>query len=212
MTNLRNAFIIAAAGIVAGAFLASPELRAYAVATITSADIVDGTIQSVDIGSGQVKSSDIGGSAVTSAKIKDGAVKAADIGDGEITSSEIASSFIVHRTLLDDAAGNAAGWDPDGSFLNFFISDPAFDATNSVVVLNVNDALEFNTCTVDFRDATADPDVFEINCVVDDFGTTAPSNGSVLDYVIINAPATPIPSSAAASSSAAPEDRERRTQ
>ena len=32
-----------------GAFAASPELRAYAAATITSADIADNTIQFIDI-------------------------------------------------------------------------------------------------------------------------------------------------------------------
>ena len=39
---------IVAATFMAGAFIASPELRAYAAGTITSADIVE-TIQSVDI-------------------------------------------------------------------------------------------------------------------------------------------------------------------
>lgn len=41
-------YAIVAATFMAGAFIASPELRAYAASTITSADIVE-TIQSVDI-------------------------------------------------------------------------------------------------------------------------------------------------------------------
>ena len=58
-----------AVAFVAGSFIASPELRAYAAATIGSADIIDESIQSVDIKNGQVKASDIATDAVGAAEI-----------------------------------------------------------------------------------------------------------------------------------------------
>jgi hypothetical protein len=93
-------FWMVTAAFIAGAFLASPELRAYAAATIGSADIIDGSIQSIDIGSGQVKTADIGGSAVTTPKIKDGTIQIRD------------TSFLKVKVLHDNAAGNAAGFIP----------------------------------------------------------------------------------------------------
>ena len=68
MISLRIGGIIVAA-FIAGAFLASPELRAYAAATIGSADIIDESIQSVDIKNGQVKAADIATDAVGAAEI-----------------------------------------------------------------------------------------------------------------------------------------------
>ena len=74
---------------VAGSFIASPELRAFAANTVGSADIIDESIQSVDIGNGQVKTADLGGNAVTAAKIKDGEVKAAEIATDAVGADEL---------------------------------------------------------------------------------------------------------------------------
>src|SRR6185503_2196767 len=60
-------FILAA--FIAGAFVASPELRAYAANTVGSADIIDGSIRSIDIGNGQVKAADIATDAVGAAEL-----------------------------------------------------------------------------------------------------------------------------------------------
>ena len=68
MKSLKIGGIISAA-FVAGAFIASPELRAYAANTIGSADIIDESIQSVDIKNSQVKASDIATDAVGAAEI-----------------------------------------------------------------------------------------------------------------------------------------------
>ena len=70
---------IVAVAFVAGSFVASPELRAYAANTVFSTDIVDG----------QVKTADLGASAVTAAKIKDGEVKAAEIATDAVGGSEL---------------------------------------------------------------------------------------------------------------------------
>jgi len=78
MISLKIGGIIVAA-FIAGAFVASPELRAYAANTIGSADIIDG----------QVKTADLGGNSVTAAKIKDGEVKAAEIGIDAVGAEEL---------------------------------------------------------------------------------------------------------------------------
>jgi len=88
MISLKIGGIIVAA-FVAGAFVASPELRAYAANTVGSSDIIDESILSQDIKNGEVKSSDLGNNAVTAAKIKDGEVKAAEIATDAVGASEI---------------------------------------------------------------------------------------------------------------------------
>lgn len=70
---------IVAVAFIAGLFIASPELRAYAANTVFSTDIVDG----------QVKTADLANNAVTAAKIKDGEVKAAEIAANAVGASEI---------------------------------------------------------------------------------------------------------------------------
>ncbi|MGH9877942.1 MAG: hypothetical protein ACRD5H_09905 [Nitrososphaerales archaeon] len=72
-------YAIVTAAFIAGAFLASPELRAYAVATITSADIVNETIKSEDIKNGEVKAADIGTGAVGESEIATNSVGAGEL-------------------------------------------------------------------------------------------------------------------------------------
>jgi hypothetical protein len=52
-------------------------------------------------------------------------IGSADIADGAITSTKPAESFMKKVTLLDNPAGNAKGWDPNGVTIHFFISEPA---------------------------------------------------------------------------------------
>jgi hypothetical protein len=104
------------AAFIAGAFIASPELRAYAANTVGSADIIDGSIQSIDIGNGQVKTPDIASSAVTNSKIgtnaittskiNDGAVKNADIENGAVTTSKIQNDAVTSEKLADNVFDN----------------------------------------------------------------------------------------------------------
>ena len=67
------------AAFVAGSFIASPELRAFAANTVFSADIVDG----------EVKTADLGTNAVTAAKVKDGEIKAAEIATDAVGAAEL---------------------------------------------------------------------------------------------------------------------------
>ena len=79
MISLKvGGFIVAA--FIAGAFIASPELRAYAANTVLSTDIKDG----------EVKTPDLANNAVTAAKIKDGEVKAAEIATDAVGAAELA--------------------------------------------------------------------------------------------------------------------------
>lgn len=70
MVSRKLASIIAAAAFVAGSFITSPELRAYAAATIGSEEIIDESIRSVDIKNGQVKAADIATDAVGAAELQ----------------------------------------------------------------------------------------------------------------------------------------------
>ena len=97
---------------VAGSFIASAELRAYAAATIGSADIIDNSIQSADIKDGDVKVADIGNGQVTAAKIKDGEVKAAEIAADAVTASEIngvSKLIFVDCSITDNTSYNTNG-------------------------------------------------------------------------------------------------------
>lgn len=91
LTIMKVAYlgVIAVVAFIAGAFVASPELRAYAAATIRSADIVNETIRSEDIKNFEVKNSDIATDAITTSKINDGAVKSADIDTDAVGASEL---------------------------------------------------------------------------------------------------------------------------
>jgi hypothetical protein len=80
MISVKYASIIAVAAFVAGSFVASPELRAYAANTVFSTDIKDG----------EVKTPDLASNAVTGAKIKDGEVKAAEIATDAVGGAELA--------------------------------------------------------------------------------------------------------------------------
>jgi hypothetical protein len=69
MISVKIGGIIAAA-FIAGAFVASPELRAYAANTVGSADIINESILSADIKNGEVKASDIATDAVGAAELQ----------------------------------------------------------------------------------------------------------------------------------------------
>ena len=88
MISLKIGGIIVAA-FIAGAFVASPELRAYAANTIGSSDIIDESILSQDIKNGEVKNADLGTSAVTNSKIASSAVTTSKIADGTISAADL---------------------------------------------------------------------------------------------------------------------------
>ena len=139
---------------VAGALIASPELRAYAANTVFSGDIVDG----------EVKAADLASNAVTAAKIKDGEVKAAEIATDAVGAAELqgVTKLLFGQCKLTDteaktnvAAGNAIliecsinGVDPDDTAIatltgffssTCFVVATTFTDTNTVWVTLRND-------------------------------------------------------------------------
>jgi hypothetical protein len=102
-----------------------------------------------------------------------------------------ASFSVVHRILMDDDAGHARGWDPDGLARTFAISDNEFNSSTSVVVINTQQG-NFGICQVDWWSGQFNgQEVFEVNCIETTTGQTpvlegGPSEGSVLKYAIIN--------------------------
>jgi hypothetical protein len=90
MISLKIGGIIVAA-FIAGEFIASPELRAYAANTVFSTDIVDG----------EVKTADLANNAVTAAKVKDGEIKAAEIATNAVGSSGIATDAVGAAEIVD---------------------------------------------------------------------------------------------------------------
>src|SRR5688572_16005140 len=98
MINAKMLGLLIAA-FVAGSFVASPELRAYAANTIGSADIIDNSIQSVDVKDAQIKTADLAGNAVTSGKLKDGEVKTSDLANGAVARAKLGSDVLDSLTV-----------------------------------------------------------------------------------------------------------------
>ena len=176
MISLKIGGIIVAA-FIAGAFVASPELRAYAANTVYSTDIVDG----------QVKTPDIATSAVTNSKIVTGAVTNSKIGTNAVTSSKIADGAIgyadVSRNLIavehrSDCNCGGTGWDPDGTSSVVLLYDSRI-TPNSTVAITVVDSI-LNCWT--YADSIASGFVV-VRC-----SSTIP-NFTGINYAIFNNPA-----------------------
>ena len=118
------------AAFIAGAFIASPELRAYAAATITSEDIVDSTVRSIDIKDGEVKASDIATGAVGSHDIFDESVKSNDIAEDAIGASELKGvSKLVFKHCTNTGSNSIA---PGGGMTMGCIVEEAFPGDDVV--------------------------------------------------------------------------------
>lgn len=90
-----------------GAFV-SQDIRAFAAATITGLDIVDGSIKTVDIGDKQVTSAKLATDSVDGSKIKNNSIRTSDYGDATVTSGKIKDGTIQRQDL-------AAGVLPTGA-------------------------------------------------------------------------------------------------
>jgi len=208
MISLKIGGIIVAA-FIAGAFVASPELRAYAANTIGSSDIIDESILSQDIKNGEVKSADLGTSAVTNSKIASSAVTNSKIGSSAVTSSKIATGGVtnsdiaanavtgdkivdgtigyadVSRALIavehrDDCNCGGTGWDPSGTLAAAEIYDNRI-TPNSVVSVSL--AGGFNVPIACWAEVSDAPGHAQVRC--DDFIP----NGYGVNYAIFTNPA-----------------------
>ena len=203
MISLKVGGIILAA-FIAGAFVASPELRAYAANTIGSSDIIDESILSQDIKNGEVKSSDLGTSAVTNSKIASSAVTNSKIGSSAVTSSKIATGGVansdiaanavtgdkiadgtigyadVSRALIavehrDDCNCGGTGWDPDNTSMTEVIYDDRI-TKNSVVSVSIPYSVILICAT------EANTGLAYVHC------NTNISQGTGINYAIFNNP------------------------
>jgi hypothetical protein len=114
---------IVAAAFVAGSFVASSELRAFAANTVRSIDIMDG----------EVKTADLANNAVTAGKIKDNEVKAAEIATDAVGAAELqgVSKLLFGQCSTTDAIGQKASG--DGGIINVFCKVNGADTDDSVI-------------------------------------------------------------------------------
>jgi hypothetical protein len=119
---------------------------------------------------------------VGNAQIAPGAVTTTKIATGAVSSTDIAQSFMKRVTVLDDAAGNAVGWNPDGSTTTFFISEPLIDSLDTSYV-NLFIYGGGQIITPDCRPVSFSPGQFVFTCDI------APANFDELQYVVENLPA-----------------------
>ena len=101
------------------------------------------------------------------------------IADNSITSTKPAESFMKKVNVLDNAAGNAVGWNPNNVVTNFNILEDGVigggdDSFVSVIVASGTN-LQCQTNIVF-------PDGFQFTC------DTAPSDGARLEYMVVNLP------------------------
>lgn len=147
MFSTKYTAIIAVAAFVSGSFVASPELRASAAATITSADIVNETIQSNDIKNGEVKSPDIA----------DGAVRSVDIGTDQVTDRELAGDI--------QCVVGGGEYEPEETFTQICGTDYSggLDGTFIIATMNnIDPALKDEPACFDLMGAEGTDDEVEV--------------------------------------------------
>jgi hypothetical protein len=100
------------------------------------------------------------------------------IADSAITTEKVASSFAYERILAD----GESGWNPDGTAINFGITDSLFDVAQDIVVVNLDgdSTAPIATCAV----SNLAFEVLTVTC------TTAPPDGAQLRYTVFS-PAEP---------------------
>jgi len=192
MISLKMGGIIVAA-FIAGAFISSPELRAYAANTVGSADIINESIQSEDIKNGQVKAADIATGAVTRAKIASNAIDASKIAENAVGAGEIVDGGItavdVHSSFI---SGGAKADSQDGWFPT--CSDTDCQGRIRMQIFNVPNARDGSVIMVTVNDG--DKGANSAVCAVTDVLTESfmvtcdrnPKEGAFLDYIVINRP------------------------
>jgi len=107
------------------------------------------------------------------------------IADNSITGDDVSPAFMIRKTLYDDEAGLAHGWDPNGSTKSFAIFDSDISGASdsefiSVMIRYANLAY----CTA----SPGDTGLFVVHC------NSAPVDSAVLDYVITKLPANVVTS------------------
>ena len=158
-----------------------------AASAVSNSKLATNSVSSSKITDGQVALVDLAANSVDSSKIVDGSVALVDLAansvdsgkivDGTIMGADINTAFMIRKTITDSVAGNAVGWNPDGTQTYFSISESAVDPSTSIPITSFtnNNIIQ---CDAQFMI----PGLFIIQCNV------APQDGSNLHYIIINEP------------------------
>jgi hypothetical protein len=110
-----------------------------------------------------------------------------------ITGNDVSPNFMIRKSLYDDDAGHANGWDPDISTTAFAISDSDISGASSSEFVSVS---VHSGNPVFCAAATGDAGLFGVYC------DSPPGNSAKLDYIITKLPAhDDLTSSLSASSS-----------
>jgi hypothetical protein len=170
------------ASIVAG----KPGTFTASISTLKGSGQIDGPTSSSSFSIKDIDTNDIAANSVTSSKIA----------DNSITGRDLSTGLTIRKTLNDDNAGHAHGWDPNGSTKSFaiFDSDIAGASDSEFISVMIRYA-NLVYCTA----SPGDTGLFVVHC------NSAPVGSAVLDYVITKLPANVVTStdtSALTSSSA----------
>ena len=80
------------------------------------------------------------------------------------------------KAVNDSPEGNSVGWNPNGTDVQFTISEPCYQEGDSIVLVNIKDGgANFEVCNVDY----GVNEFFEVYC------DAPPSEGSQLRYMVL---------------------------
>jgi hypothetical protein len=127
----------------------------------------------------------------TGNSIIDGPTQSSSFSIFAVGSNAVSSDFMLRKTLLDDAAGHAHGWNPTGGANPLFVSDSDISGSPGNIFVSV--MVPALICATSVIDTNAH--IFIVLC------NNPPPDNSKLDYVIIKLPAHVVTSSLSVSSS-----------
>ena len=105
-------------------------------------------------------------------------ITSSDIADNTITGNEISPGFMVRKTVSDDDAGHAVGWDPNGVKNQLRISEPNAKADSLVFIAIFNN---FPSACTGNSSIDPSPAIF-VTC------STAIGDHAQLNYILFNLP------------------------
>jgi hypothetical protein len=158
----------------------------------TTPIIIDGPTLSNFFPIKDIGTNDIRANSVTSSKIADNSVTSSKVADNSIIGDDISTGFMIRKTMHDDTAGHANGWNPDASTTEYAISDSDISGASSsefvsVMILSGNPVF----CAA----AIGDAGLFGVYC------NSPPGESAELDYIISKLPPHDVTTSLSLSSS-----------
>jgi hypothetical protein len=145
----------------------------------TIATIIDGPTKSFSFPIKDIGTNDIAANSITSSKIANNSITSSKIANNSIRGDDVSTDFMIRKSLQDDTAGHAHGWDPDASTTAYAISDSDISgvSNNEFVTVMVSSGNPV-FCAA----ASADSGLFGVYC------DSPPGNSAVLDYIITKIP------------------------